>query len=786
MDFKTLLQNNFVVLDGGFGTELIKRGFGANERAELSSFTHPDDVTAIHKSYIESGSNIINANTFNATPFKFEGSGYSFEDAIKRGIELAKKAAEGTDVLVALDVPPLGRLLEPTGDFTFEEAYDTYCKIMVAGRDAGAELISLETFSDIYELRAAVLAAKDTTDLPITATLTFEENGRTFTGCSASCAVRILEGLGVDAVGTNCGLGPDLLAPIVDELLKNTRLPVIVKPNAGLPDPVSGEFSIGAKEFAGFMKPLMEKGVKFVGGCCGTSPEFIKEVKALTETAIPQRVEFDNTPCVCSGTRLVRIDEPRIIGERRNPTGKKLFKEALRNCDTNYILKQAIEQVSAGADILDVNVGLPEIDEKAMMVRIVKAVQAVTDVPLQLDSTNPEVLEAGLRVYNGKAIINSVNGEEKSLSEILPLVKKYGACVVGLTLDENGIPKKASERFAIAEKILDRALSLGIPREDIFIDCLTLTASVEQEAVKETLEAVRMVTEKLGLKTVLGVSNISFGLPNRELVNHTFLTLALQSGLSLPIINPNIASMVGVVRAYKVLYGIDKSSKDFVAVYSGDTSASSTQATKEITLEYAISSGLREDAAKITSGLLENNSAEEVINSRLIPCLDDIGAKFESGKLFLPQLILAADTAGACFDVIKAKLSSEKKPQQSKGSIIIATVKGDIHDIGKNIVRTVLENYGFDVIDLGKDVPEDKIVSVAIERDIKLVGLSALMTTTLPAMENTIRLLREKKPDCRIMVGGAVVTEDYAQSIGADYYSKDAKASADIAKAFFG
>ncbi len=786
MDFKTLLQKRFIVLDGGFGTELIKRGFGADERAELSSFTRPKDVVAIHRSYIDSGCDIINANTFNATPFKFENSGYSFEDSIKKGIELAKEAADGTDVLVALDVPPLGRLLEPTGDFTFEEAYDTYCKIMAAGRDAGADLISLETFSDIYELRAAVLAAKDKTDLPVTATLTFEENGRTFTGCSAACAVRILEGLGVDAVGTNCGLGPDLLAPIVDELLKNTKLPVIVKPNAGLPDPVSGRFSIGAKEFAEYMKPLMEKGVKFVGGCCGTSPEFIKGLKSLTEIIQPNRIAFDGTPCACSGTKLVKINEPRIIGERINPTGKKLFKEALRSCDTNYILKQAIEQVSAGADILDINVGLPEIDEKAMMVRIVKAVQAVTDVPLQLDSTNPEVLEAGLRVCNGKAIINSVNGEENSLSEILPLVKKYGACVVGLTLDENGIPKKADERFAIAEKIIGRALSLGIQKEDVFIDCLTLTASVEQEAVKETLKAVKMVTEKLQLKTVLGVSNISFGLPNRELINHTFLTLALQNGLTLPIINPNVASMVGVVRAYKVLYGIDKSSKDFVEAYSGDSASAKAQTAREITLEYAISSGLREDASRITGELLADHSAEDIINKRLIPCLDDIGTKFESGKLFLPQLILAADTAGVCFDVIKARLSSEKKPQQSKGCIILATVKGDIHDIGKNIVRTVLENYGFEVIDLGKDVPEEKIVSVAIERDIRLVGLSALMTTTLGAMENTIRLLREKKPDCKVMVGGAVVTEDYAQSIGADFYAKDAKASADIAKAFFG
>ncbi len=784
MDFKTLLKKPYILLDGGFGTELIKRGFGANERAELSSFTHPDWVRDIHKSYIEAGSDIIYANTFNANPFKFEGCEYTFEQAIEEGIRLAKEAAEGTDVLVGLDVATLGRLLEPTGDFTFEEAYDTYCKIMIAGKNAGADLIGLETFTDIYELRAAVLAARDCTDLPILMSLTFEENGRTFTGCSPACAATIAQSLSVDAVGINCGLGPDLLLPIVEEFARHTSLPIIVKPNAGLPDPVTGAFSIDADKFSSLMVPLMECGAKLIGGCCGTSPEFISKLKALTDSTMQSRTPCTTEPCVCSGSRLVEISEPRVIGERINPTGKKLFKEALRNGDINYILKQALDQVEAGADILDINVGLPDIDEKEMMVKIVKAVQSVTDVPLQLDSTSPEVLEAGLRVCNGKAIINSVNAEEKSLSTILPLVKKYGACVVGLTLDENGIPKKATERFALAKKILDRALALGIPRENVFIDCLTLTASVEQEAVKETLSAVKMVTDELGLKTVLGVSNISFGLPNRELINHTFLTMALQNGLTLPIINPNIASMMGVVRAYKVLSGIDVSSAKFVEAYNGVT-AQPQSIGNTVTLEHAIEKGLKADAKTITSELLSTIDAQELINSRLIPALDKIGADFESGKIFLPQLILSADTAGVCFDVIKQKLQSERQATETKGSIIIATVKGDIHDIGKNIVRTVLENYGYDVIDLGKDVPEEVIVKTAIERDIRLVGLSALMTTTLGAMENTIKLLKEKKPDCAVMVGGAVLTADYAKKIGADYYAKDAKASADIAKAFF-
>lgn len=785
MDIKTLFKKNFILLDGGFGTELLKKGFLPSERAELSCFTHPDWVRDIHRSYIEAGSDIIFANTFNANPFKFIGGEYTFEDAIKRGIEIAKEAAEGTDTLVALDVSTLGKLLEPSGSFTFEEAYNTYCKIMRAGEQAGADIIGLETFTDISELRAAVLAAKENTSLPVFATMSFEESGRTFTGCSAVCAATILEGLGVDALGVNCGLGPDMLSGIISELLEHTSVPVIVKPNAGLPDPLSGRFNIDSREFVKLMRPIMEKGVRLIGGCCGTSPEFIAGLKELSEQIIPHRSAPSEIPVVCSGTRSAEISQPRIIGERINPTGKKLFKEALRNNDTDYILRQALEQVNAGADILDVNVGLPDIDERAMMVKIVKAIQSVTDAPLQLDSTNPQVLEAGLRVYTGKAIINSVNGEEKSMSEILPLATKYGAAVVGLTLDENGIPKKACDRVAIAERILARALALGIKRENVFIDCLTLTASAEQDAVAETLEAVRTVTQKLGLKTVLGVSNISFGLPNRELVNHTFLSMALENGLSLPIINPNVASMTGVVRAFKVLRAIDRNSADFVAAYSGDVQTKPASASPEISLEYAISAGLREDARRITAELLEKQEPDEVINTRLIPALDEIGIRFENGKIFLPQLILAADTAGACFDVIKNKMSSERRQTESKGRIILATVKGDIHDIGKNIVKTVLENYGYEIIDLGRDVPEETVVKAAIEKDVRLIGLSALMTTTLGAMENTIKMLRESKPDCKVMVGGAVLTADYAKKIGADFYAKDAKESADIAKSFF-
>ena len=786
MDIKELLRKDFIILDGGFGTEMIKLGITPEDKPELLVFTHPELVKQVHKSYVDAGSDIIYANTFNATPMKLEGSGHTVEEAVSEAVRLAREAAGDKDILVGLDVSTLGQLLEPTGTMTFEEAYENYKIIMTAGKKAGADLIAMETFTDLYELRAAVLAAKENTDLPVFATMTFEENGRTFTGCSVSSAVLTLEGLGVDAVGVNCALGPDQLGDIIDEFLSRAHIPVIMKANAGLPDPATNTFSIGPEEYAQMIRPHAAKGIKFIGGCCGTSPRYIEEIKKVLSEIKPSVPTPCSTPSVCSYSVTVDLDQPRIIGERINPTGKKLFKEALKNNDIDYILRQAIEQVHAGADILDINVGLPDIDEKAMMIKVVKAVQSVTDIPLQLDSTNPEVLEAGLRVYNGKAIINSVNGEEKSLQEILPLAKKYGAAVVGLTLDENGIPKKAEDRVKIAEKILSRAESAGIRRENVFIDCLTLTASVEQDAVKETLAAVKYVTEKLGLKTVLGVSNISFGLPNRELVNHTFLTMALANGLTLPIINPNIASMTGVVRAYKVLSAIDRNSTEYVKAYNNTSAPTSADAKPEISIEQMICDGMKSDAAKETEKLLAETEPTELINKTLIPVLDKVGMRFEKGEIFLPQLILAADTAGVCFDVIKKKLSAENTNPVSKGKIIVATVKGDIHDIGKNIVKTILENYGYDVIDLGKDVPEMTIVNAAIENDVHLIGLSALMTTTLGAMENTIRLLKENNVDCRIMVGGAVLTADYAEKIGADYYAKDAKESADIAKAFFG
>lgn len=668
---------------------------------------------------------------------------------------------------------------------TFEEAYDIFKEQIIAGESA--DVIVFETMTDLYELKAAVLAAKENSRQPIVCTMTFEENRRTFTGCCVSSMALLLNGLGVDAVGINCSLGPSQLIPICKELLEWTDMPVVLKPNAGLPDPVTGKYDVSPEEFAEQMKYAASCGVKIFGGCCGTTPEYISALKkALDGTEVRRRKALPRS-AVCTPSRTVVIDRPRIIGERINPTGKKLFKEALRNNDTGYILNQAIEQIRAGADILDVNVGLPEIDEKAMMIKAVKEIQSVTDAPLQIDSTIPEVLEAALRIYNGKPIVNSVNGEESSLETVLPLVKKYGAAVVGLTLDKNGIPPKAEQRFAIAEKILKRAMYYGIPKEDVFIDCLTLTASAEQEAVMETLRALGRVKKELGLKTVLGVSNISFGLPNRPLINQNFLTMALTYGLDLPIINPNVDAMTGAVRAYKLLANIDKNSFDFIAAYnSAAVQKTENKDENNISLEYAVENGLKDESAKATAELLKTADPMEIINGALIPALDKAGEQFEKGTIFLPQLILTAGAAQAAFGVIREKMISENSSPVSKGKIVLATVKGDIHDIGKNIVKVLLENYGYTVIDLGKDVPCEEVVRAALEHRVKLVGLSALMTTTLKSMEETIRLLRESGSECKVVVGGAVLTPEYAEKIGADFYAKDAKETCDIAKRIVG
>ena len=784
MDFKTLLERKFVMLDGAMGTMLQASGLEAGGIPELLNLERPELIESIHKAYIDAGADIIYANTFGANRYKLSGCNKSVSEVIGAAVKIAKKAA-GQRALTALDLGPIGQLLEPTGTLSFDEAYDIFREQIIAG--AEADVIVFETMTDLLELKAAVLAAKENSEKPVLCTMTFEENMRTFTGCCVSSMALTLEGLGADAIGINCSLGPKQLEPVVKELCRWTRLPVIMKPNAGLPDPVTNKYDVTPEMFALEMAEVAKSGVKIFGGCCGTSPEYIKAVREILERTDIPHIEPLIPAAVCSPSKTVVIDQPRIIGERINPTGKKLFKEALRRNDMDYILNQALEQTKAGADILDVNVGLPEIDEKEMMLRTVKSLQGITDVPLQIDSTIPEVLEAALRVYSGKPIVNSVNGEEKSLETVLPLVKKYGACVVGLTLDGNGIPQKAEERFAIAERILNRALEYGIPKENVFIDCLTLTASAEQAAVMETLKGVKMVKERLGLKTVLGVSNISFGLPNRVLINQNFLAMALTNGLDLPIINPNVESMTGAVRAYRLLANIDKNSAEFIAAYNdAEPQKTAPKPEGDLSLAHAIENGLQGESAKATKALLESHEPMEIINDILIPALDKSGAAFEKGKIFLPQLILNAGAAQAAFGVIRERMIRSDKAPVSKGKIVLATVKGDIHDIGKNIVKVLLENYGYTVIDLGKDVPCEEVVKAALENKVKLVGLSALMTTTLKSMEETIRLLRESGADCKVVVGGAVLTQEYADSIGADYYAKDAKETVDAAKEVIG
>ena len=809
-DFREQLKKDYVILDGAMGTMLQAAGLKMGEIPEVLSITRPELLVEIHEKYLKAGSDVVYANTFGANSYKLDGSGYTVKELVEAAIKNARQACENVnpDAYVALDIGPIGQLLEPTGVLKFEDAYDIYKEIILAGKDA--DLIVFETMTDLLECKAAVLAAKENSDLPIITTMTFEMNQRTFTGCSIPSMALTLSGLGVDALGVNCSLGPKELEPVIATLSKWTRLPIVVKPNAGLPDPKTNEYNVTASEFADMMKDLRKYGIKCFGGCCGSNPEFIKELATMLKENgnAGFEKEKDIPAAVCSATSTVDITEPRIIGERINPTGKKLFKEALLRHDIDYILNQALEQINAGADILDVNVGLPGIDEKDMMIDTIKALQAIVDVPLQIDSTIPEVLDAALRVYNGKPIVNSVNGEEESLNNVLPLVKKYGAAVVGLALDKDGIPPKAEDRFKIAEKIMNRAMAIGIPKEDIYIDCLTLTASAEQEGVMETLNALHRVKTELGLKTVLGVSNISFGLPNRVLVNHIFLTMALTNGLDLPIINPNIEEMTGAVRAYKLLANIDKNSVDFIKAYANMpkvTKINPAANTKAVTeaqvnnqgensddpmsanpLYQAVLNGLKSEGAQLTKQMLETTDSMEIVNNILIPALDKIGVDFEKGTIFLPQLIMSAAVAQAAFEEIrKAMVLSDKKPE-SKGKIVMATVKGDVHDIGKNIVKVLLENYGYDVIDLGKDVEYQAVVDAIKEHNAKLVGLSALMTTTLVSMKETIELIHENNLDCKIFVGGAVLTPEYAKEIQADFYAKDAKESVDIAKKILG
>ena len=786
MTFRELLdKDGHILLDGAMGSVLQQHGLKLGGLPEELNFTEPDLIRSVHRSYIEAGAQGIYANTFGANRHKLQNSSYSVDEIVKQGIRLAREAAGGTDVLVGLDIGSLGRMLRPTGDMPVDEAYDMFREVMVAGREA--DFIAIETMTDLMEIKTALLAAKENTDLPVICTMSFEQNMRTFTGCSAASMAMTLSGMGADVIGMNCSLGPKDALPIVEEILRWSSVPVLIRPNAGLPDPATNLYNTTPQEYADVMEQIAGMGVKVLGGCCGTDPDYIREVAGRIRGKKCVMRQPEIPAAVCSASNVVPVDTVRIIGERINPTGKKLFKEALKKHDLDYIMRQALEQTSAGAEILDVNVGLPDIDEKEMMIAAVNAIQSVTDAPLQIDTTELTVLEAALRIVSGKPIVNSVNGEEEKLDAVLPLVKKYGAAVVGLTLDERGIPKTAEERFAIAEKILSRALEYGIPKQDVYIDCLTLTASAEQDGVAETLKAVRMVTEKLGLKTVLGVSNISFGLPNRELINSTFITMAMNNGLTLPIMNPNIASMTGAVRAYRLLSGYDRHGVNFIGNYGAEVKKPAAPVAADMDISDAVAAGLKAESGAAAEKLLAGGTDPmEIINGKLIPALDSVGAKFEKGTIFLPQLIQSAGAAQAAFDVIKKAISERGGSGVSAGRVVLCTVKGDIHDIGKNIVKTLLENYGFDVIDLGKDVDYQDVVDAAIKYDVRLVGLSALMTTTLKSMENTIKLLRENNVNCRIVVGGAVLTPDYAEKIGADFYARDAKETVDIARRVYG
>lgn len=781
---KMMNDNNFIILDGAMGTMLQQRGLKPGEKPELMAFENEEAVFNVHRMYVESGSDIIYANTFGVNRLKMAGVGRTVEEIIEKNVSVALRAAEGR-ARVALDIGPIGELMEPNGSLKFEEAYDIFKEIAVCGEKAGCHLAVVETMTDLYEIKAAVLAVKENTSLPLIATMSFEENGRTFSGCTPSACAVTLTALGVDAVGINCSLGPDEIYPIAEEMSRFTHLPLVVKANAGLPDPITGKYMIEAADFAKSMEKYSNAGVKFVGGCCGTNPGYIKELSSVFKNLKYEKKPSVKKSVVCSGEKTCVIEGVKVIGERINPTGKKILREAVKNNDMDYILQTAVSETEAGADILDVNVGVAGIDEKSTMVKCIKAIQSVTSLPLQIDSTDPDTIEAGLRVYNGKAIVNSVNGEDKVLHGILPIVKKYGASVVGLTLDEKGIPASWEERVKIAEKIVNVARAYGIGKEDIFIDTLTLTVSTEQDKAFETLKALKYVREEIGVNTVLGVSNVSFGLPRREVVNSAFLTLAMEYGLTLPIINPNDKTMMGAIYAFNALKGVDKGCVAYTEKMSGSIEATEKK-DEVLTVEDAILKGLKGEASRACAQLLKEKNELDIINENLIPALDKAGEKYEKGVFFLPQLLNAANAANGAFAEIKKALSEKGESGALKGKILLATVKGDVHDIGKNIVKVILENYGYRVIDLGRDVPKEEIVKKIKEEDIKLVGLSALMTTTLKSMEETVRLIREEKLDCRVMCGGAVLTESYTKSIGADFYARDAKQSADIAKQVLG
>ena len=791
------LGKELLFLDGGCGTLLQERGLKPGELPELWSIEHIEEMIDIHSQYFMAGSDIVLANTFGANRQKFESDEYELEDIVTAAIINVKEGAymgvhDGREVYAALDLGPTGKLLKPMGTLSFEEAYETYKEVVVYGAEAGADLIYIETMSDTYELKAAVLAAKENCELPVFATVTFDEKGKLLTGADIPSVVALLEGLGVDALGVNCGLGPKQMVPILDEIMKYASVPVIMKPNAGLPKQKDGEvyYDVEPEEFASYMEELVKHGASLVGGCCGTTPEYIAAVANRLKSSdvfyTRELPEKEERTIVSAYGKAVEIgDKPVIIGERINPTGKKRFKQALKENDIDYILKEAISQQDAGAHILDVNVGLPDIDEPVMMKNAVTEIQSVTSMPLQIDTVNEKALEAAMRIYNGKPMINSVNGKQESMDTVFPLVKKYGGVVVGLTLDEDGIPGDADGRVRIAGKIIDEAAKYGIKKQDIVIDVLAMTISSDPNGAKVTLDALKKVRETYGVRTVLGVSNISFGLPNRTIINSNFYTMAMQNGLSAGIINPMSEDMMKSYYSYCALMGYDENFKQYIDTYGvKKEEVVKEKKNDEMTLYHAIEKGLREEAHHIARELIKTVEPLTIINEQMVPALDSVGKGYEEGEIFLPQLLMSAEAAKIAFAVLKENMTDDNNADTKKEKIILATVEGDIHDIGKNIVKVLLENYGFEVIDLGKDVPSEVIAEAAVREDVNLVGLSALMTTTVGGMEETIKVLRNIKPGCKIMVGGAVLTQEYADMIGADFYGKDAMQAVYYAQKF--
>ena len=792
-------------LDGGMGTLLQDRGLAPGELPEIWNVTHPEVIREIHRLYMEAGSDIVLTNTFGANALKFHDTNCSLEEIVTAAVGHVKAAAgelgKEDKIFTALDVGPTGKLLKPMGDLEFETAYEAFKEVMVMGEKAGADLIHIETMSDTYELKAAVLAAKENTSLPVFATVVFDERHKLLTGADVPAVTALLEGLRVDAMGVNCSMGPEQMLPVLEELTAYTSLPVIVKPNAGLPKQRDGKtyYDVEPEVFACLMRQITRMGASVIGGCCGTTPEHIRSMTEVCrrDDIFPIRekeytVVSSYGQSVFLGNSTEKKHGSVIIGERINPTGKKRFKQALKEHDLDYILREGIAQQDNGAHILDVNVGLPDIDELSLMREVVLELQSVVNLPLQIDTVDAEAMENALRIYNGKAMVNSVSGKQESMDKVFPLIQKYGGVVIGLTLDENGIPSDADGRIKIARKIISEAAKYGIKKKDIVIDALAMTISSEPEGAKVTLETLRRLRDEVKVNTVLGVSNISFGLPARPAVNASFYTLAMMNGLSAGIINPSSEDMMKAWYAYHALMNLDENCAGYIERF-GNAAAPVGENSKDLlkkndsrmSLAPAIEKGLKEDAAKITSEAIKERAPLDIINEELIPALNHVGEGFEKGTIFLPQLLMSAEAAKSAFTVLKEQMDKSGEAQEKKGTVVIATVKGDIHDIGKNIVRVLLDNYGFHVIDLGKDVPPEKIVDTVLKYDVRLVGLSALMTTTVTSMEETIRLLKEKAPKCRIMVGGAVLNQEYADMIGADFYGKDAMQSVHYAQDIF-